>query len=125
MGPFSFCKLSKPSFHDGILQDNGLVPLRASRDQTDLDADLIGQELNIFLRLRRQLFKVRNSKRFGSPAVKCFVNRLDKPEIGGDSRERIDILSIPRVPDTNLDLVQGIKYVEFGQRDRIEAVQFS
>src|SRR5690606_35013541 len=57
-----------PRFHHRVIQDDRLIAFRTCRDQPDLDADKVREELDITTSILGKIVDLRNAQSIGSPA---------------------------------------------------------
>src|SRR5262245_1842569 len=113
-----------PSIHEGIVHEDGVLALRACREQRNGGADQLLEAAHIFDALRRQLGPGPRSARRFAPAFHRLVDRLDA-SLGPLRRgQMVELATVEPVAHANLELGQLVENVELGERDAIDAAHF-
>ena len=86
---------------------------------------MIRKVVDVLARGARQFAQISYSERRRFPTRQGFVNGLDAAKILRHSGKGIALLSVKVVTNANLNFIERIEHVEFGQRNGSEAVNLS
>src|SRR5690606_35134653 len=99
-----------------------VFPLRAGGQQGDRCANQFLDMADIFDRLRRQIVPASRTPCRVFPAFQRLIDRLDPRLRALACRQIINLLAVQPIAGADLDLVQPVENIEFGERNTVNAV---
>src|SRR5690606_16277370 len=108
---------------EGVTQNDGFIAVRTGRDQVDGHAAYLCHALEVTTRLSREFVELGDPYRRLAPAGELLEHGFGLCDGMGAVGQYIAEFAIDTIADAQLDCLQTVEHVEFGDAQTVDAVQ--